>query len=113
MNKDEFDGFAKALTQVYKDTYYEKEISHWDDEAEELLETKKPKYSFDKMLREVMIELHRSGQDTFMALKNDALRDWWSAELAKIKKEEAKALAREKAKSLLSEEERKLLGMKF
>jgi hypothetical protein len=112
MNKDEFDGLARTLSQIYKDTYYEKEVS-WDDEAEELMESAKPKYSFDKMLREVMIELHRSGQDTFMALKNDALRDWWSVELAKIKKEEAKALAREKAKSLLSEEERKLLGMKF
>lgn len=112
MNKDEFNGLARTLSQIYKDTYYEKEVS-WDEEAEELMESAKPKVNYENMLREVMVELHRSGQDTFMALKNDNLRDWWSVELAKIKREEAKALAREKAKFLLSEEERKLLGMKF
>lgn len=109
MNSDEFDRIADALTKAYKDTY----MNTWEDEADEIMEPVKPKYNFEKLLGEVMRELHRSGQDTFVALKNDKLRDWWSVELAKIKREEAKAAARERAKNLLSKEERELLGMKF
>lgn len=110
MDEERIDGLLDALSRHYKDAYMKEEAYDW--EATEAAEPK-PRYDFNKMLREVMIELHRSGQDTFMALKNDQLRDWWTGELAKIKKEEAKLAAREKAKSLLSEEERKLLGMKF
>lgn len=109
MNRDEFDSLADALTKAYKDTY----LNTWEDEAEEIMKPAKPTYNFEKLLGEVMSELHRSGQDTFIALKNDKLRDWWSVELAKIKREEAKAAARERAKNLLSKEERELLGMKF
>lgn len=101
------------LSSVYKDTYKDTYNNDWAD----MVEAAEPKQKYDHadMLREVMHELHKQGDglDTLMALKNDELREWWSTELAKIKKEEAKSAAREKAKSLLSEEERKLLGMKF
>lgn len=103
---------ARILSDVYTQTY-ESKMAGWGDTEYEDSTYKKENPMFEKLLREVMIELHRSGQDTFIALKNDKLRDWWSVELAKIKKEEAKVAAREKAKSLLSEEERKLLGMRF
>lgn len=118
MNKNEFDNLAQALTRAYKETYQWEDDTKmdWDEvEIEEEYVKSRPKVNYENLLREVMHELHRQGEgmDTLLALKNDRLRDWWSVELAKIKKEEAKVAAREKAKSLLSEEERKLLGMKF
>lgn len=114
MDEERIDNLLNALSRHYKDAYMKEEYV-WE-EAEEIdlyKETPRPPSEYKRMLMDVMIELHRSGQDTFMALKNDGLREWWNGELAKIKRAEAKAAAREKAKSLLSDEERKLLGMKF
>ena len=111
MNDDDMDDVLHALSKAYKDTYLDKEWDTLFDESEEIVS----RVDHEWLLRDVMHELHKQGEglDTLLALKNDQLREWWSTELAKIKRAEAKAAAREKAKSLLSEEERKLLGMKF
>lgn len=114
INDDDMDQMLHALSKAYKDTYLvSKDDWEWDDMVE--VAEDKPRYDHAGMLRDVMHELHKQGDglDTLLALKNDQLREWWSTELAKIKRDEAKRAAREKAKSLLSEEERKLLGMKF
>lgn len=112
---NDYDKWPETLSKVYMDIC--KKSAHWEPDTEEELVTKTvaPKVDHAKLLREVMHELHKQGDglDTLISLKNDELRDWWSTELAKIKRAEAKAIAREKAKELFSEEERKLLGLRF
>lgn len=114
MNDDDMNRMLVALTKAYKDTYMDDKEWDWHEVADEVVE-RGPKVNHANLLREVMHELHKQGDglDTLLALKNDELRDWWSSELAKIKRAEAKSAARERAKSLLSKEERELLGMKF
>jgi hypothetical protein len=113
MDEDRVGDILTSLNRMYKDAYMG---SNWDNEEYDMdLDSKPPvpKVNHERLLRDVMYDLHQQGQDSFMVLKNDQLREWWAGELAKIKKEEAKIAAREKAKSLLSEDERRLLGMKF
>lgn len=112
MNDDELDHMVDILQKSYKKSV----DSAWEDEYDELVGNKVSKKAMancEMMLRQVMMDLHDQGQDTFHILKNDMLRDWWTQELAKIQRDRAKKAAREKAKDMFSKEERELLGLRF
>lgn len=118
MNQKEFDDMARILSQVYKDTYYEKESAvEWDEEVDydsEIVrrEEKRPS-DYKRMLLGVMKHLRETGADTLEVLRDNELNEWWGGEVAKIEAAERKAAAKERAMSVLSPEERKALGLKF
>lgn len=119
MDKDEYDWddsemttYASAFKRAFNQ--WEADNADWNKCNEIASKIKpKPKADYEGMLRRLMTDLRSTGSDTFAVLKDEELGEWWSEEVKKIEREEAKAAAKERALSTLSPAERKLLGLGF